>query len=95
LQKAITGKKRGQQKPRVRTMDSDAAVETMRSMHVVSKEQEFCKLNNGHLIPKKWQDIYEWFVSGIAPSQWREALDRTSPQSYTAIERAKEGFSMF
>jgi len=50
---------------------------------------------NGNLIPKKWQDIYEWFASGITPSQWREALDRTAPQARTAKKRAKEGFPKF
>ena len=32
LQKSITGKKRGKQKPRVRALDGGAVVETMRSM---------------------------------------------------------------
>ena len=95
MQKSITGKKRGKQKPRVRALDGGAVVETMRSMHVIFKEQEYCKLTNGNLIPKKWQDIYEWFASGIAPSQWREALDRTAPRAHSATERAREGFSKF
>ena len=95
LQKSITGKKRGKQKPRVRALDGGAVVETMRSMHVIFKGQEYCKLTNGNLIPKKWQDIYEWFASGIAPSQWREALNRTAPRAHSATEKAREGFSKF
>jgi len=93
LKKAITGGKRGPQKPRVRTLDNDAPVHTMRSMYVSFKGEEYFKLGSGNLIPKKWQDIYDWFTSGIVPSEWREALDRTAPQVYTAKERTKEGFS--
>ena len=75
----------------MRALDGGAVVETMRSMHVIFKEQEYCKLTNGNLIPKKWQDIYEWFASGIAPSQWREALDRTAPRSHSATGKGKGG----
>ena len=83
LKKAITGEKRGPQKPRVRTLDNDAPVHTMRSMYVIFKGEKYFKLASGNLIPKKWQDIvyYEWFASGIAPSESRETLDRTAPQA--------------
>jgi len=92
LKKAITGKRRGPQKPRVRTLDNDAPVYTMRSIYVSFKGEEYFKLGSGNLIPKKWQDIYAWFLGGIAPSEWRVALDRTAPQAYTIKERTREGF---
>ena len=62
---------------------------------ITSIRNRLTRCENGNLIPKKWQDIYEWFAIGIAPCQWREALDRTSPQAYKAKERVKEGVSKF
>ena len=59
LKKAITGKRRGPQKPRMIPLDSDAPVHTMQSMYVHFKGEDYVKLAIGNLIPKKWQDIYE------------------------------------
>ena len=59
------------------------------------KGESYFKLSNGNMIPKKWQDIYEWSAGGIASLVWREALARTAPYTQTARDKAKEEFSQF
>ena len=76
----------------VKSVDAMAACNDTRKK-ITSIRNRLTRCENGNLIPKKWQDIYEWCASGIAPSQWREALDRTAPRAHSATERAREGFS--
>ena len=44
------------------------------------------------MIPKKWQDIYEWVAGEIAPLVWMEALARTAPDTQMAREKQRRSF---
>ena len=35
-------------------------------------------------------DIYEWFLGGMAPKKWIEALNRTVPSTFTDIDKRNE-----
>ena len=94
LKRATMGNKRGPQKARAQRVES-GAVMTLGCQYVSFKGESYFKLSNGNMIPRKWQDIYEWVAGGIAPLVWREALSRTAPDSQTAREKAKEEFSQF
>ena len=53
----------------------------------------YVKLANGYLLPRDWRDIYEWFGGGVAPRNWREALQSTEPVGFTEIDWIKEEFN--
>ena len=94
LKRKTSGKKRGPYKSKARPVENDSVM-TAGCQYVTFKGESYFKFTNGNMIPKKWQDIYEWVAGGLAPLSWRVALSRTSPIGQTARERTKEEFSQF
>ena len=92
IQKKIKGKKRGPQRPRVRTLDK-SRVALGDGGNMVFRGECYFNLPSGNLLAQDWQDIYEWFAGGVAPKQWREALKRTVPETISGANRAKEVFT--
>ena len=89
LQTNITGKKRSLQKPRQRTEDSGTVV-AMGCENVMFNGESYYRLTNGNMLPSKWRDLYYWFAAGMAPMEWRDALARTAPCTYTDSDKVKE-----
>ena len=66
----VKGKKRGPYKARVRTAD-EMTLSSVGDHCVEFKGEMYLKLTSGNLLPKKWEDLYNWFGSAIAPRQWK------------------------
>ena len=58
LQEGTTGKKRGPQKPRIRSVE-DMILTSMSSEYVELKGEMFVKLVSGNSLPKAWEDLYQ------------------------------------
>ena len=91
IPRIIKGKKSGLQRPRVGTLD-ERCVALGDGGTVVLKGECYFKLPSVNLLAKDWQDIYKWFAGGMAPKQWREALNRTVPETISGANQAKEVF---
>ena len=94
LQDAITGKKRGHLKPRARNAD-DIALSSVDSEYITFKGVIYLKLKSGNLLPKIWEDLYQWFGSAIAPKDWRDRLASTAPTSFSNGDLARESLTQF
>ena len=94
LQSSIVGKKRGPQKARVRASD-EVMVVTSVGGYLEFKGESYFVLTNGNLLPKIWEDIYQWFAGGLAPKEWKESLAKTAPLRFTEKDRAKEGLTQW
>ena len=94
LQSSIVGKKRGPQKARVRASDEVMVVASVGG-YLEFKGESYFVLTNGNLLPKIWEDIYQWFAGGLAPKEWKESLAKTAPLRFTEKNRAKEGLTQW
>ena len=94
LQEGTTGKKRGPQKPRTRSVE-DMILTSMSSEYVEFKGEMFVKLVSGSPLPKAWEDLYQWFGSAIAPKEWIDGMANTTPSSFSNVERARERLTQF
>jgi len=94
LRNSITGKKRGPQKTRVRASDEVIVVDSSGG-YVEFKGVSYFVLSNGNLLPKIWEDLYQWFAGGIAPKEWKESLAKTAPAVFTEKDKAKEGITQW
>jgi len=43
----------------------------------------------------KWLDIYEWFAGKKAPKDWVERMTKSAPETRSAVEAARERFSVW
>ena len=59
------------------------------------KGKMYLKLVSGNLLPKEWEDHYNWFGSAIASRQCRQSLASTTPSSFSGVDRAREGLTQF
>jgi len=91
---AITGKKRGRLKARSRNID-DIALSSVDSEYVMFKGVIYLKLKSGNLLPKIWEDLYQWFGSAIAPKDWRDRLANTAPATFSNGDVARESLTQF
>ena len=94
LQEGTTGKKREPQKPRTMSVE-DMILTSMSSEYVEFKGEIFVKLVSGNLLPKAWEDLYQWFGSAIAPKEWIDGMANTTPSSFSNVERARERLTQF
>ena len=94
LQDAITGKKRGSLKARARNVD-DIALSSVDSEYIMFKGVNYLKLKSGNLLPKIWEDLYQWFGSAIAPKDWRDRLANTAPTAFSNEDEARESLTQF
>ena len=92
LQDAITGKKRGRLKARARNVD-DIALSSVDSEYIMFKGVIYLKLKSGNLLPKIWEDLYQWFGSAIAPKDWRDRLASTAPTTFSNVDVARESLT--
>ena len=92
LQDAITGKKRGRLKARARNVD-DIALSSVDSEYIMFKGVIYLKLKSGNLLPKIWEDLYQWFGSAIAPKDWRDRLANTAPTTISNGDVARESLT--
>jgi hypothetical protein len=70
-------------------------VESFGAMYIIFKGNRYLKLTSGNLLPEEWEDLHYWFGSAIAPKEWREALARTAPMSFSNVDRVKEMMTQF
>ena len=94
LQERTTGKKRGPQKPRTRSVE-DMTLPSMSSEYVEFKGGIFVKLVSGNLLPKAWEDLYQWLGSVIGPKKCIDDMAKTAPSSFSNVDRAKERMTQF
>ena len=94
LQNAIVGKKRGPQKPRVHASDGVTVVASAGG-YMEFKGESYFVLSNGNLLPREWEDIYQWFAGGLALKDWKEYLAKTAPSVFTEKDKAKEGLTQW
>ena len=94
LQDAITGKKRGRLKARARNVD-DIVLSSVDSEYIMFKGVIYLKLKSENLLPKIWEDLYQWFVSAIAPKDWRDRLANTVPTTFSNGDVARESLTQF
>jgi len=92
LQDVITGKKRGQLKPRARNADN-IALSSVDSEYITLKGDLYLKLASENLLPKIWEDLYQWFGSAIAPKELRDSLSSTAPSTFSNVGVAKESLT--
>ena len=52
--------------------------------------ERFVVLASGKLLPEDWKDIYDWFWGGRAPKDWYDRFAKTAPNSFSAVDGAKE-----
>ena len=64
----MKGKKRRPYQARVRTAD-EITLSSVGDDCVQFKGGGYLKLTSGNLLPKEWEDLYNWFGSAIAPRQ--------------------------
>ena len=55
-------------KPRARNTDN-SALSFVDSEYVTFEGDIHLKLTSGKLLPKIWEDLYQWFGSAIAPKE--------------------------
>jgi len=94
LQDGVKGKKRGPYKARVRTAD-EMTVSSVGDNCIEFKGKMYLKLVSGNLLPKEWEDHYNWFGSAIAPRKWKQSLASTAPSSFSGVDREREGLTQF
>ena len=94
LKVATTGKKRGRQKARAKVADNLSIIKRVDEYYLF-KGEKYLKLSSGNLLPQVWEDLYRWFGSAIAPKAWREAMTRTTPGSFSEVQRAREEMTQF
>ena len=82
---------RGPHKARASKVESGAVI-MLGCQYVSFKGESYFKHSNRNMIPKKWQDIYEWVAGGIASLVWREALARRAPDTHMAGEKQRRSF---
>ena len=70
-------------------------ITSMSSEYVKFKGGIFVKLVSGNLLPKAWEDLYQWFGSAIAPKKWIDDMAKTTPSSFSNVDRAKERMTQF
>ena len=85
----IKGNKRGPYGARSRTFDDREVLLRAGSIRVVGGER-FVVLASGKLLPEDWKDIYDWFWGGRAPKDWFDRFAKTAPNSFSAVDGAKE-----
>ena len=44
------------------------------------------------MLPEVWQGVYEWYTGVVAPTEWREGLNRTVPEIFLSNDRIGEEF---
>ena len=62
---------------------------SMSSEYVEFKGEIFVKLVSGNLLPKAWEDLYQWLGSVIGPKKCIDDMAKTAPPSFSNVDRAK------
>ena len=94
LQDGVKGNKSGPYKARVRTADK-MTLSSVGDNYVEFKGEMYLKFTSGNLLPKEWEDLYNWFGSAIAPRQRKQSLTSMAPSSVSGVDRAREGLTQF
>ena len=89
IQRATKGKRRGPQKTKALRCDDRTVLAGNKGLKLVGGENHV-ELDNGHLMPIIWVDIYECYTGGKAPKDWLDRLNQTAPDSFTDIDRVVE-----
>ena len=94
LQDEITDKKRGPLKTRARDTEN-IALSSVDNEYIMFKGDLYLKLASGNLLPKIWEDLYQWFGSAIAPKDWKDRLANTAPTTFSNGDVARESLTQF
>ena len=92
LQDAIAGKKIAQIKARARAT-GNITLTSVDNEYIEVKGGLYLKLASGNLLPKVWEDLYQWLGCAIGPKERIYSLAKTAPSTFFKCECCKGIFN--